>query len=456
ANKAEFGDSYSMLDFVSPSAAAAARSRRDQMLAELAGRASMDCLETKPHWGALSPGCTICTQGQWSCLFINNICNGRCFYCPTSQISSSEPTTNSLRFPNPQDYIDYLSAFGFKGASISGGEPLLTFDRTIRYVRKIKKRFGSGLHLWLYTNGILASDDNIGQLAEAGLDEIRFDISADNYSLEHIGLARGRIPFVTVEIPAIPEDEERLRHLLPRLADAGVSHLNLHHMRCTPHNFKHLIGRPYAMLHGSKVTVLESELAALALLVAAADLGEGAPAVNYCSYAYKSGFQGRAARLRAATRLVKPFEDVTGAGYIRSLCLKGSDQELAVRAGTLASRTGESGRWRLEKGRGLLFGQEVWPLVDCTGLALQVSYATPRLQGAISYQGSHQEIVLNRKRTIVAERQTTLSRLVPEEEWRRLAAMFLAEPGSRSGEGEGALADLILFERLPAGLVPYS
>ncbi len=460
ANAAEFGDAYPQLPFVAPPQAAAAERRRQELLGELAGRIALSCQDTKPHLGPLSPGCAICSRGQWSCLFVNGICNGRCFYCPTTQTAKSEPMTNSLRFPNPKDYVDYLATFGFAGASITGGEPLLTFDRTIDYVRKIKNRFGSTIHLWLYTNGMLATEEKIGQLADAGLDEIRFDISADHYSLTHLELARGRIPVITVEIPAIPEDVELLCGLLPRLAASGVSYLNLHHMRCTPHNWQHLVTRPYTLLHGAKVTVLESELAALEILLAASQSRSGTPAVNYCSYAYKGRFQGRAARLRAATRLVRPWEDATEAGYIRTLCLKGSDEALAGAAEALSGQAGASGdRWRLEKGRGLLLGGELLSLAAADGLVLEVSYATPRLQGGATHRGSHVAVPLNRKRAIVAERQTSLANRRLSPAGGLALAKFIATPAGEAlaGEIDGMpeLFELLAFERLEDGLNRY-
>jgi len=260
ANKAEYPDLYERMRFVSEPEAGAAMERRAQLLAALAPNATTCCQGSKLHTGPLAPGCVTCTAGRWSCLFINGICNGRCFYCPTSQSSKSEPMTNSLRFPVVQDYIDYLRSFEFQGASISGGEPLMTFDRTLQFVRRIKARLGSAIHLWLYTNGILADEEKIGLLQDAGLDEIRFDLSAVAYRFDKVRLAAGRIPAVTIEIPAIPEDYELLRNLLPQLAEAGVQYLNLHQLRVTPYNAAHLLDRGYTLLHGPKVTVLESEL----------------------------------------------------------------------------------------------------------------------------------------------------------------------------------------------------
>ncbi|MCJ7596234.1 MAG: radical SAM protein, partial [Desulfobacterales bacterium] len=135
--------------------------------------------------------------GEWSCLFINSICNARCFYCPTEQPSKSEPMTNGIRFANPQDYADYIEKFNIRGVGLSGGEPLLTFDRTLQFLTKIKRRFGDTVHVWLYTNGILATREKFKRLKEAGLDEVRFDISANGYDLEKVREAVGLKETVT-------------------------------------------------------------------------------------------------------------------------------------------------------------------------------------------------------------------------------------------------------------------
>ena len=68
---------------------------------------------TKPHIGSLSPGCRICGEGGWSCLFINGKCNCRCFYCPSPQDETGVPTTHRVAFARPADYAAYLDRFGF-------------------------------------------------------------------------------------------------------------------------------------------------------------------------------------------------------------------------------------------------------------------------------------------------------------------------------------------------------
>ena len=258
SNRREYGLRYDVLTFAGPEQLAAANAARKELLQWLEQRASFGYAGTKVDCSGLSPGCRCCGDGGWSCLFVNGRCNGRCFYCPTAQDDDGPPVTNGLAFTSPEDYAAYVAALGFSGVSISGGEPLMTPDLTLAFLRAVRKRSGADVHLWLYTNGTLLTADLCSRLRDAGLDEIRFDLGAVRYNLKKLRLAVGCIPTVTVEIPAVPEDEELLKKKMVEMAEAGVNHLNLHQMRLTPHNFGPLTERGYIFLHGEKVTLLES------------------------------------------------------------------------------------------------------------------------------------------------------------------------------------------------------
>ncbi len=318
ANRQEYGRDYDFLDFSTLAQAAAAHAERDELLAWLRDNAAFSCCDTKVDSRRLSPGCRTCADGAWSCLFINGRCNAACFYCPTSQDETDGPLSNGIPFETPEDYAEYVARFGFTGASISGGEPLLTLDRTLAYIAAVRRRCGDAVHLWMYTNGTLLTGDSASALADAGLGEIRFDIGATNYDLTRLRLAVGVIPTVTVEIPTVPEEETLLREKMVEMAAAGVQHLNLHQMRLTPHNLRHLARRAYTFLHGEKVTVLESELTALRLVRFGIEEGIDLP-VNYCSFPYKRRFQHAAARRRGIPYIQGVHDTVTDVGYMRSL-----------------------------------------------------------------------------------------------------------------------------------------
>jgi pyruvate formate-lyase activating enzyme-like uncharacterized protein len=322
SNRREYGLRYDQLTFANPVQLAAACAERKELLAWLEQRAGFGCSGTKVDCNGLSPGCRCCGDGGWSCLFVNGRCNGHCFYCPTAQDDDGPPVTNGLAFASPQEYAAYVAALGFSGVSISGGEPLMTPELTLAYLNAVRKRCGDHVHLWLYTNGTLLTADLCSRLRDVGLNEIRFDLGAVRYHLKKLRLAVGCIPTVTVEIPAVPEDEELLKLKMVEMAEAGVNHLNLHQMRLTPYNFGPLTERGYIFLHGEKVTLLESELCALRSIRFGLEQGIPLP-VNYCSFPYKRRFQHAAARRRAALTVCNPGETVTEPGYLRTISTAG-------------------------------------------------------------------------------------------------------------------------------------
>ncbi len=272
--------------------------------------------ETKPYYKQLSKGCRICGAGAWSCLFITGKCNAGCFYCPTSQQKDEIPATQRFHFETPESYAEYINFLKFKGVSFSGGEPLLFFDRTLQYLKEIRKSCSPEIYIWMYTNGILADKLKFEQLAAAGLNEIRFDIGATGYQLDKVRLAKGIIPNITIEIPAVPEEKERLKKLLPEIINAGVTNLNLHQLRLTKHNAPKLLKRNYTYIPAEQPVVLESELAALEILNYAQEnhLGIG---INYCSFWFKNRFQQTGFRKQVANALAEPGETITEKGFIR-------------------------------------------------------------------------------------------------------------------------------------------
>lgn len=322
SNRREYGLQYNLLTFADSERLAAANAERRELLQWLEQYAAFGYSGTKVDCNSLSPGCRHCGDGGWSCLFVNGRCNGQCFYCPTAQDDDGPPVTNGLVFTDPDEYADYVATFGFSGVSISGGEPLLTPDLAITFLQAVRNRCGDNIHLWLYTNGTMLTADLCHKLKDAGLDEIRFDLGAVRYHLKKLRLAVGCIPTVTVEIPAVPEDEELLKLKMVEMAEAGVKHLNLHQMRLTPYNFGPLTARGYIFLHGEKVTLLESELCALRMVRFGLEQGIPLP-VNYCSFIYKRRFQLAASRRRAALSICNSGETVTEPGFLRTLTTTG-------------------------------------------------------------------------------------------------------------------------------------
>lgn len=462
-NRREYGARLDELVFPTSDEAMRAMARRAALLAELDGRALTGANGTKLDCRNLSPGCRACMEGTWSCLFITGECNARCFYCPTPQDAPGVPGTNNLDFPRVDDYVDYLDRFGFTGASLSGGEPLLELERSLLFLRKIRDRLGDRVTLWLYTNGLLLTGEVARRLRDAGLDELRLDLGATGYRLDAVRLAVGVIPRVTVEIPAVPEEAQRLPGMLEDLDGLGVNHLNLHQLRLTRYNFGHLSMRGYTFLHGESVTVLESELTALALVRHGLDRGL-ALGVNYCSFVYKNRFQGAAARRRAATRIARSHEDVTEAGYLRALSLHGDGAELERQVGRLRAADPAGGRWRRsDDGRQLDLCAALCRAALCErppapGLELRIHYSEARILPSVSYRNPFVELALNPGRKVVIERQEAAPALVLDAaRWPQVGAVLASDgaPPFPSGEATTLQAELLRFERIPSGLQEY-
>lgn len=436
-NMSEYGENFHRIRFASgPEAKVFEKQRRD-LIEKIDKFAEWGFNGTKADCRNLSEGCRMCGAGLWSCLFINGRCNCKCFYCPASQDEECLPTTNAVSFENPADYTAYLKHFGFRGASISGGEPLLTPELTLSYISEIKKELGSDIYLWMYTNGSLATREIMISLRDAGLDEVRFDIGATGYDLSGLRTAVGVIPVVTVEIPAVPEEKERLMALIPELAEMGVNHLNLHQLRLTPYNFERFMKRDYTYISDESVTVIESELTALELICFSKESGAGLP-VNYCSFPYKNRYQGLASRKRSGGLMLKSFETMTDNGYIRQTSLSGD-------VSGIAENITDKEMFELSRDRSkITLHPDVIP--ENTGtLELSVSYSAARQLHFVSYRNPFKTVRINDKKDVIIERYRVSEDFVFGDAQPALKAILSAD----------APPELRRFENTAEGLLSY-
>lgn len=453
-NRQEFGTEYDAIRWITPERAVVAEERRLNLLKALTGSINSCCNGAKLYTQQLSPGCRLCTQGAWSCLFVNGICNGRCFYCPAEQTRKGEPTTNTLHFPVARDFVEYMASFQIPGVGFSGGEPLLTLDRTLQYLDRVKKRFGDEVHAWMYTNGMLLTHDKLKQLQDAGLNEIRFDISADQYSLDKVAMAVGRIATVTIEIPAVPEDKDILRDAMLRMNDLGVDFLNLHQLRLTNYNRANLAARPYTFLHGPKVTVLESELTALEMLQFAIErtLRTG---VNYCSFIYRHRYQSMGARRRAAMVVRKPHETVTNSGHLRNLTITAPAERLEKLVAQFEQKNQPREFWSLSRQKNkLAIHGSLLRLVDPQQYHVQATYHTAAVKSSLSYQNDYKEVRLGKSRKLVVERRPVVDAITLDPEALRTIQTETTQPPAVEASSTSWLK-ISRYEESGSGLQPY-
>jgi pyruvate formate-lyase activating enzyme-like uncharacterized protein len=288
-----------------------------------------------------------------------------------------ESSTDGMTFLNPAEHISFLKTFQIRGVGFSGGEPLLVLDRLLSHITAVRQEFGNTLYLWMYTNGDGVDRSALKKLQDAGLDEIRFDLSARKYDLAPVVLSKEYLRTVTVEIPAIPEDLELLKDMLGEMESAGVDFLNLHQLYADEYNYKALRQRRYHFLHQPPIPVFESELCALKVLVFAREYGVQLP-INYCGSAYKDRFQGRDGRIRQSRVVLRDFEEITSAGYIRSFRVRDSTDKIERMVRRLEEAHCPAGLWQCDERRTeVAIHSDVLPWVDWSSAEVTIMYLQP-------------------------------------------------------------------------------
>lgn len=157
---------------------------------------------------------------------------------------------------DPSVVLSYLKSNPFNGMSFSGGECFLVFDRLMEWLMYFRKRLPA-MYYWVYTNGLSADEVSMRKLADAGMNEIRFNIAATGYRsssiLERIETSVRLFQKVAVEVPSIPGAYEALVDVLPSLDRAGIDYLNLHEYILVPGDPAYQSGVEYSMSPGMNV-----------------------------------------------------------------------------------------------------------------------------------------------------------------------------------------------------------
>ncbi len=183
-------------------------------------------------FGELSPGCLLCKNGQWDCLFITPACNLNCEFCISPFLHRSKISISAYG-KTAEDMITNYKKANIQGISFSGGEPFMDFQAIIIRLTALKQAL-PGNYYWLYTNGLLVHKEHIDMLADLGINEIRYNTAATAYNnkkvLRIIEYSAQKIENVTVEIPIILKDKEFLLSAIPNYVSAGVRYINLHEL----------------------------------------------------------------------------------------------------------------------------------------------------------------------------------------------------------------------------------
>ena len=285
--------------------------------------------EGNAYTGKLARGCELCMQGKKLVLFVTGACAEGCYYCPLSEKRRGKDIAwvNERRVYSDADIIKEARRMRAEGAGITGGDPSLRLERTLRYIKLLKSNFGGDFHIHMYTASCL-DEGELRRLKSAGLDELRFHITQKNrrHVWESIRMAKLLDMEVGVEIPIFPGTEEEVLKIGARIASLG-GFLNLNELEFSDTNAQALRARNFS-LRDDSYAVEGSREAALMVM----ERLRGAR-VHFCPSRYKDAGQLRMRLLRTALASAKPYEEVTEEGLLLKgvICADGNLEKLRQR-----------------------------------------------------------------------------------------------------------------------------
>ena len=225
--------------------------RNDTLLSEIG---SLKNLENRTLFvgneSKFAPGCRSCLLGTGlSAVRKTNKCNIACKFCYNyGELDDIPPVGEGMwEIGGTKFYekdIDLLLSTYKKPTGITYVylEPFMEIEKYYSIIKKFK---AAQVYQHMYTNGTLATEENLKALGEAGLDEIRFNLGAANCSdkvIESIGIAKKYIKNVGIETPMTPEFFEDFFKKKQAILDTKVDFINCAELHLNQNNIDNYYG----------------------------------------------------------------------------------------------------------------------------------------------------------------------------------------------------------------------
>jgi hypothetical protein len=193
--------------------------------------------------GELIKGCSICLSSGLIPLKTSTKCQLQCDFC-TDVIATNLLTNetnldtlplskNQVIFSGLKHSLDSFKVFLTKQSSlhkgiawVSRGEPLLELDKIKELMPVISKL---GIYQWIYTNGVLLDEDTLKLLVDCGLNELRINLQASNFSediIKKLELCKKYFDLLVIESPMYSLSFPNFIKYTPILIDSGVVQIN--------------------------------------------------------------------------------------------------------------------------------------------------------------------------------------------------------------------------------------
>jgi uncharacterized protein len=230
---------------------ATVESRRQKLTAEIR---NLKTLQKRTYYvGSESKfpmGCRSCLLGTGlGAVRRTNHCNLNCPFCyDYGELNHQPPVGEDLwEIGGTKFYardLEQLLAIQPKptGVSYVYLEPFMEIEKYYPVIRTFHE---AKVYQHLYTNGVLATEESLRALGEAGLNEIRFNLGATDCSnkvIENIRIAKRYIHTVGVETPMTPEFYNAFLPKKQAVLDTGLDFINCAELHLNPNNLGNYLG----------------------------------------------------------------------------------------------------------------------------------------------------------------------------------------------------------------------
>jgi len=202
-------------------------------------------------WGGnLTPGCQGCVEHGFEAIRSASDCNLDCDFCYYGDTKKAILPLGDELFevserPLTARELKLMLTKAVRGRSTMKSlawvflEPFTVVDK---HVEMVAFAHELGLYQHMYTNGTLCTRANLEALAEAGLDEIRFNLAATLCSdrvIRAMHDARRLFDWLCVESPMVPDYVDAFVRKRKAILATGVTHIHCAELHLNTHNFKH-------------------------------------------------------------------------------------------------------------------------------------------------------------------------------------------------------------------------
>lgn len=198
----------------------------------------------------ITEGCKYCVQGKKLVLFITGKCPRNCFYCSLSNNRKNKDIifANERKCKSIKDLIEEAKESNAQGAGITGGDPLLYLNRTLKYAKALKKAFRH-FHIHIYLPTKLATADKLKKLSKY-VDEVRFHpsflarkLNEKEMHQELQKIRQANLFFkkqnIGCEFPILPDKKQEIFNFIKK-ASSCLGFVNLNELEISETNFDYM------------------------------------------------------------------------------------------------------------------------------------------------------------------------------------------------------------------------